>query len=60
LSITALISADTGDGAAGCASGNHTCSGTIPALAPNPNSASSNASEAGIDASSCARMLANV
>ena len=37
--MTALISADTGDGAAGCASGSHTCSGNSPAFAPNPNSA---------------------
>jgi hypothetical protein len=40
LSITPLISADTGDGAAGCASGSHTCSGSTPALAPKPNRAS--------------------
>ena len=43
FSITPLISADTGDGAAGCASGSQTCSGTRPALAPKPNSASRNA-----------------
>ncbi len=46
FSMTPLISADTGDGAAGCASGNQTCSGRIPALAPNPNSASRNAAVA--------------
>ena len=40
LSITPLISAETGEGAAGCASGSHTCSGTSPAFAPKPNRAS--------------------
>ena len=39
LSITPLIRAETGEGAAGCASGSHTCIGTRPAFAPNPNSA---------------------
>ena len=34
------MSADTWLGAAGCASGSHTCSGTRPALEPNPRSAS--------------------
>src|SRR5438034_8806711 len=41
-----LNRADTGEGAAGCASGNHTCSGTRPAFAPKPNSASRNATVA--------------
>ena len=43
LSITALISAETGEGAAGCASGSQTCNGRMPAFAPNPKSASRNA-----------------
>src|SRR5450756_1118354 len=41
-----LISAETGEGAAGCASGSHTCSGIIPALAPKPKNASTNATVA--------------
>src|ERR1700722_193985 len=45
-SIMPLINAETGEGAAGCASGNHTCKGTKPALAPNPASASQNATVA--------------
>src|SRR5215469_18290054 len=36
LVITPLISAETWLGAAGCASGNQTCSGTRPALEPAP------------------------
>ena len=43
--MTPLISAETGEGAAGCASGSQTCSGSRPALAPKPNSASRNAIE---------------
>ena len=39
-----LIIADTGEGAAGCASGSQTCTGTRPALAPKPSSASRNGS----------------
>ncbi len=39
MSITPLISADTGEGAAGCASGSQTCIGTRPALAPKPTRA---------------------
>ena len=44
--MTPLISADTGDGAAGWASGSHTCSGSMPALAPKPKNASRNATVA--------------
>ena len=40
LVITPLMSADTWLGAAGCASGNQTCSGTSPALEPAPSRAS--------------------
>ena len=58
--MTPLISADTGDGAAGCASGSQTCSGTIPAFAPKPNSASRNATEAQNGVRCWARMLAKV
>lgn len=39
FSITPLIRADTGEGAAGWASGSHTWSGSMPALAPKPNTA---------------------
>ena len=46
LSITPLISAETGEGAAGWASGSQTCSGSSPALAPNPNKASRKAVDA--------------
>ena len=46
LSMTPLMSAETGDGAAGCASGSHTCSGTSPALAPKPSSARQKATAA--------------
>ena len=37
LVITPLISAETWLGAAGCASGSHTCSGTRPAFEPAPS-----------------------
>ncbi len=60
LSITPLISADTGDGAAGCASGSQTCSGSTPALAPKPNTASRKPADAQNGPSCCARMLAKV
>ena len=40
LVMTPLMSADTWLGAAGCASGNQTWSGTRPALEPAPSSAS--------------------
>ena len=40
LITTPDISADTWLGATGCAIGSHTCSGTTPALAPKPRSAS--------------------
>ena len=58
--ITALISAETGDGAAGCASGSHTCSGSSPALAPKPSSARKNARLGHAPPRCCARMPANV
>ena len=58
FSITPLIRADTGEGAAGCASGSHTCSGTSPALAPNPTSASSSATPAR-GGESCALRIAS-
>ena len=54
------MSADTGEGAAGCASGSHTCSGSMPALAPKPNSASANAAVAQKGASCTERMLSKV
>ncbi len=60
LSMTPLIIADTGDGAAGCASGSHTCSGSRPALAPKPNIASRNATDAQNGVSVWARMFAKV
>ena len=41
--MTPLMSAETGEGAAGCASGSHTCSGTSPAFAPKPKRASKKA-----------------
>src|SRR5262249_50362606 len=40
--MTPDLSADTWLGAAGWASGNHTCSGTSPALDPKPTAASKN------------------
>src|ERR1035437_2618565 len=40
FSITPDIKAETGLGAIGCALGSHKCSGTIPALVPNPANAS--------------------
>ena len=39
FSISPLIIAETGEGAAGCASGSQTWSGTSPALAPKPSRA---------------------
>ena len=42
LTIAALISAETGLGASGCARGNQACSGTRPALEPNPTSVRTN------------------
>ena len=38
-----LIKAETGEGAAGCASGSHTCIGRSPAFAPKPKRARKNA-----------------
>ncbi|SAL87776.1 hypothetical protein AWB68_08534 [Caballeronia choica] len=55
-----LIRADTGDGAAGCASGSQTCSGKIPAFVPKPNSASRNAMDDQNTSKCCRRMAANV
>ena len=46
LIITPDISAETWLGAAGCASGSQTCSGTNPALVPKPTSASTNSAPA--------------
>ena len=60
FSITPLNRADTGEGAAGCASGSHTCSGTRPAFAPKPNSASRNATVAQVGVSCAARIASNV
>ena len=60
FSITPLIIADTGEGAAGCASGSQTCSGTRPALAPKPTSASRKAAEAQKGDSCWARMPAKL
>ncbi len=60
LSMTPLISAETGDGAAGCASGSQTCSGTRPALAPKPSSARQNAIVAHSGSRRAARMASNV
>ena len=54
--------ADPSAGATGCASGSHTCSGTSPALNPNPHSASRKAAARhppGTDAP-CAEMPASV
>ena len=42
LIITPDITAETGLGAAGCASGSQTCSGNKPAFVPNPISAKRN------------------
>ena len=58
--MTPLISADTGEGAAGWASGSQTCSGSTPALAPKPNTASRKPTEAQNGVSAWARMFANV
>ena len=45
LIITPDMSAETWLGAAGCASGSQTCSGTPPAFAPKPSASSAHASE---------------
>ncbi|MDT4880562.1 hypothetical protein FQZ97_1163300 [compost metagenome] len=60
FSITPLISAENGDGAAGCASGSQACKGRMPAFAPNPNSASTKAADPQNGDSCWARMLAKV
>ena len=54
------MSAETGEGAAGCASGSHTCSGRRPAFAPKPNSARKNPTDAQAGDSAAARIAANV
>src|SRR5665213_1381586 len=56
--MTPLISAETGEGAAGCASGSHTCKGTSPAFAPKPTRASKKATAARCDAR-CAPRIAH-
>ena len=58
--MTPLISADTGDGAAGCASGSQTCSGRRPALAPKPASARKKAAVGHAPASATERIESNV
>ncbi len=60
FSITPLIRAETGDGAAGCASGSQTCTGRKPALAPKPNSASRKATDAQPGDSVLPRMASKV
>ena len=40
LTIAALINAETGLGASGCALGSHACSGSRPAFDPNPRTVS--------------------
>jgi hypothetical protein len=60
FSMTPLIIADTGEGAAGCASGSQTCTGSRPALAPKPNSASRKATEAQNEESCWARIPAKL
>ena len=55
-----FLIAETGEGAAGWASGSQTWSGTRPALAPKPASASRKAAEAQNGDSSCARMPAKL
>ena len=60
FSMTPLIMAETGEGAAGCASGSQTCTGRSPALAPKPNSASRKAAEPQNGDSDCARMPAKL
>ena len=60
FSMTPLINADTGEGAAGCASGSQACKGSTPALAPKPNTASTNAIDDQNGVKCCARMLAKV
>ena len=56
--MTPLISAETWLGAAGCASGSHTCSGTRPAFEPAPISARIKAN-APIVADGCAERIAS-
>ena len=47
--MAALITAETWLGAAGWARGNHTCTGTMPALVANPAASSTNATDAEVD-----------
>ena len=60
FSITPLISAETGEGAAGWASGNHTCSGNNPAFAPKPTSARKYAAVGHAPISVTRRIVSNV
>ena len=57
--MTPLISAETWLGAAGWASGNQTCSGTIPAFDPAPIRASMKARAATPGVGVAARMASN-
>jgi hypothetical protein len=58
--MTPLINAETGEGAAGCASGNQACNGITPALAPKPTNASANATCAQNGVSSAVRSAAKL
>ena len=60
LTIAALSIADTCDGASGCALGSHTCSGTSPALDPNPTKISTNTNPRSPGGSDPARSAWNV
>src|SRR6185503_5419508 len=60
LSMTPLKSAETGEGAAGWASGSHTCNGTNPAFAPKPNKASEKAMAAQAGDRDAERIASNV
>ena len=57
--MTPLISAETWLGAAGCASGSQTCSGTRPAFEPAPISTSASTAPAIPAAGGAARMASN-
>ena len=60
FSITPDMSAETWDGAAGCASGSQACSGTSPALVPKPRKASPKATLDHTGCSSPARIASKV
>ena len=60
LSITPLMSAETLDGATGCASGSQTWSGITPALAANPKKARRKAAVAQPGGKLVARMASKV